>query len=92
MPATPAEVANDLFAQARYFAKRDDTVARLCTVAARLIRAKAAGELYDDRAYRDVEVALIKRVAERGGAPEREAQITKSLRRALETLQTLRTE
>jgi putative intracellular protease/amidase len=92
MPATPAQVANDLFAQARYFAKRDDAVARLCTVAARLIRAKAAGDPYDDRAYQDLEVALIKHVAASKGVPERETQITKSLRRALDTLQTLRAE
>lgn len=90
--ATPAEVANDLWAQATYFARRDDGLARLCKDAARLIRAMVANETLDSRVYADVVSRLAKYVAGHGGMPERENQITKSLRRALETLQTLQAE
>lgn len=92
MPATPAEVANDLAAQARFFVKCDDGLARLCKDGARLIRAMLAKERLDSRIYSDVVSRLATYIALHGGMPERETQITKSLRRAIETLQTLRAE
>lgn len=94
MPATPAEVANDLWAQAAFFAKRDVdldvNIASLCRDSARLIRAMLAKEKLDTRVYGDVVSRLATHIARHGGMPERETQIAKSLRRALETLQTLR--
>lgn len=51
MTATPAQVANDLDAQARYFGKSDVEVARLCRDTARLIRQFIRGERVDGRTY-----------------------------------------
>ena len=90
MPATPAEVANDLAAQAKFFVKRDDEIARLCQDCARLIRASVAGEVIDLRALGECLDRLIDRQAwippERGKA----SQIDRSLHRALLTLEKLR--
>jgi hypothetical protein len=46
---TPAQVANDLAAQAQFWAKRDRDIALLCADAARVIRAYQAGEKVDGR-------------------------------------------
>lgn len=51
MTATPAQVANDLAAQGRFWDRRDDHVARACRDCARLIRARLAGEQIDGRTY-----------------------------------------
>lgn len=90
MPATPAEVANDLAAQARFFVKRDDDIAKLCRDSARLIRSILVFELVDEQSFADV----VTRLEKYGRTPPRgvfgASQIAKLLRRALETLQTLR--
>lgn len=51
MSATPAQVANDLAAQAKYWDRRDDHVSRACHQCARLIRAMLAGDPVDGRTY-----------------------------------------
>jgi hypothetical protein len=49
--ASPAQVANDLTAQAVYFARRDAHVERACRDAARMIRRHLAGEPVDGRSW-----------------------------------------
>jgi hypothetical protein len=51
MTATPAQVANDLTAQAVYFARRDAHVERACRDAARMIRRHLLGEPVDGRSW-----------------------------------------
>ena len=51
MSATPAQVANDLAAQAKYWDGRDNHVSRACHQCARLIRAMLAGDPVDGRTY-----------------------------------------
>lgn len=59
MPATPAQIANDLEAQARYFAKRDDRVERACRDAARMIRMLLADEPVDGRTWGGLHTRLL---------------------------------
>ncbi len=49
--ATPAQVANDMAAQASFWEKRDKVIHRACHDSARLIRAFLAGERVDGRTY-----------------------------------------
>ena len=86
MTATPAEVANDLEAQAAFFRKRDEDVSRLCRDSARLIREMLAGERIDGRTWGGVHRRLLDRCALRDG----ETQIGKSLARGLGVLTALR--
>jgi hypothetical protein len=86
MTATPAEVANDLEAQAAFFVKRDDDVSRLCREAARLIRQMLAGEQIDGRTWGGVHRRLCDRIIGRDVG----TQIGKSLSRGLDTLTALR--
>jgi hypothetical protein len=86
MTATPAEVANDLEAQARFFVKRDDDVSRLCREAARLIRQMLAGERVDGRTWAGVH----RRLYDRKMGRDQTTQIGKSLSRGLGTLVALR--
>lgn len=51
MTATPAQIANDLAAQAQFWQRRDDHAARACRDCSRLIRAMIAGEAVDGRTY-----------------------------------------
>jgi hypothetical protein len=51
MTATPAEVANDLAANAAFFQKRDEPTAQACRDCARMIRAVLAGETVDGHSY-----------------------------------------
>jgi hypothetical protein len=51
MTATPAQVANDLAAQGRWWDKRDRDVAHACEDGARLIRRLMAGEHVDGRTF-----------------------------------------
>lgn len=51
MTASPAQVANDLAAQARFWDRRDDNVAQACRDCARVIRAMLAGDQIDGRTY-----------------------------------------
>jgi hypothetical protein len=46
---SPAQVANDLAAQARFWEKRDRDIHKLCADAARVIRSYLAGEKVDGR-------------------------------------------
>ena len=84
MMATPAQVANDLAAQADYFAKRDHDIAQLCRDSARVIRAMIAGQPVDGRTLRGV----MTRLQGYNGRPRAAvpSQIDKSLERALKTL------
>ena len=88
MTATPAQVANDLAAQATFFAKRDDNIASLCRDSARLIRALIGGQAVADLTY----ARVIWRLEDytfrpRAAVP---SQIDKSLDRALVTLTELK--
>ncbi|HAW49174.1 MAG TPA: hypothetical protein DCX34_18405 [Roseovarius sp.] len=49
--ATPAQVANDMIAQARYFKGRDKAIFKACTDAARVIRLHLDGQKVDGRTY-----------------------------------------
>ena len=49
--ASPAEIANDMAAQAAYWAKRDRRITNACLDAARVIRAFLSGERVDGRTY-----------------------------------------
>lgn len=51
MSATPAQMANDLAAQAKYWDGRDDDVSRACHQCARLIRAMLTGDPVEGRTY-----------------------------------------
>jgi hypothetical protein len=82
--ASPAEVANDLTAQAAFFAKRDHDIAQLCRDAARLIRAIIAEQDVDGRTARGVMVRLQNYNAR--PRPAVESQIDKSLYRGWMTL------
>lgn len=86
MTAPPAEVANDLEAQAAFFRKRDEDVSRLCRDSARLIREMLAGTRIDGRSWGGVH----RRLLDRCSWKDSETQIGKSLRRGLATLTALR--
>jgi hypothetical protein len=88
MAATPAEVANDLIAQATYFARRDDDIASLCRDSARLIRAMMGGQTVDERTYARVSFRL--QGYNSRPRPAVQSQIDKSLHRALVTLTDLK--
>lgn len=88
MPATPAQVANDLDAQAAYFLKRDADIARACRDAARLIRQHLAGEPVDGRTWGGLHTRLLNQIGQYHAKPG--AQIAKSMTRGLETLYELR--
>jgi hypothetical protein len=86
--ATPAEVANDLDAQAKFLAKRDDDLASLCRDSARLIRAMIAGQAFCERTYSRVHFRLQGfNSRPRSSVP---SQIDKSLYRAQVTLTDLK--
>ena len=59
--ATPAEIANDMAVQARYWQGRDESfgVALACRDAARIIRAYLAGERVDGRTYGGLQRRLL---------------------------------
>lgn len=85
MTATPAQVANDLAAQTRYYDRRDDDLARACRDCARLIRAFIAGEKVDGRTYTGVHTRMLTM----NGRYVGDTPISKSVNRGLTTLQTL---
>ncbi|MCA3488690.1 MAG: hypothetical protein IOD05_19885 [Rhodobacter sp.] len=88
MTATPAQVANDLAAQATFFAKRDDNIACLCRDSLWLIRALIGGQAVDERFHARVILRLEDYTFRpRAAAP---SQIDKSLDRALVTLKALK--
>lgn len=84
MPATPAQVANDLDAQAAYFLKRDDDIARACRDAARMIRQHLAGEVVDGHTWGALHTRLLNQIGRYHDRPE--AQIARSMTRGLEAL------
>lgn len=86
MTATPAEVANDLDAQAAYFRKSDEDVSRLCRACAGLIRDYLAGRAVDGRTFYGVH----RRLCDRTIGRDCETQIGKSLARGRQTLEALR--
>jgi len=92
MPATPAEVANDLAAQARFFVKRNDDIAKLCRDAELLIRAWVAGEVVDDLELSQCMAKLIHLEVWKEPEPGKSSQIYRSLHRALRMLEKLRAE
>lgn len=49
--ASPAEIANDMAAQAVYWSRRDGKIEAVCWDAARIIRAFLAGDLVDGRTF-----------------------------------------
>lgn len=87
--ASPAEVANDMAAQAAFWARRDKDIARACDDAARVIRAFLAGERVDGRTYGGLRRRLLDLSSGRRWA---HYGIISSLDRARKTLETLREE
>lgn len=83
--ATHAQIANDLAAQAAFWDRRDDDIARLCRDCARLIRAMLDGQTLDGRTYHGVHRRLLS-----GYQNRTEAAIGRSLSRGLDALQELR--
>ena len=88
MTATPAQIANDLEAQARFFAKRDDRVARACRDAARMIRQHLAGEAVDGRTWGGLHTRLLDLTTLKGRYAD--TQIDTSMSRGLRCLYELR--
>ncbi|QYK42854.1 MAG: hypothetical protein KF887_07060 [Paracoccaceae bacterium] len=88
MPATPAEVANDLAAQGAFFLRRDEDVARACREAARVIRKLLAGEHVDGRTWHGLQDRMTWLDFRFRSQPD--TQIAKSISRGLQTLRDLR--
>lgn len=88
MTATPAQIANDLEAQGRFFAKRDDRVERACRDAARMIRRHLANEAVDGRTWGGLHTRLMELTS--GTGRYSGTQIHKSLSRGLQCLYELR--
>lgn len=84
--ATPAQVANDMEAQARYWQKRDKVIARACADSARVIRAFIDNEHVDGRTYGGLHRRLLDLVHSRRGA---QFNASPNFDRALSTLQQL---
>lgn len=90
MPATPAQVANDLEAQAGFFRKRDQFITDACQDSARMIRKLIADEQIDGRTWAGLHTRLLNFTS--SGRGRSDTQIAKSLRRGLATLVELRKE
>lgn len=88
MSATPAQIANDLEAQARFFAKRDDRVARACRDAARMIRRLLVNEQVDGRTWGGLHTRLLDLTTTKGRYAG--TQIDTSMSRGLQCLYQLR--
>lgn len=86
--ASHAEIANDLAAQASFWTRRDDDVARLCRDSARLIRALLDGQAVDGRTYAGVHARLLSRIDRYRGRTE--TAIARSLARGLVAMTELR--
>ncbi len=84
--ASPAEIANDMAAQAAFWQKRDKHVHRACDDAARMIRAYMVGERVDGRTYGGLHKRLLDLTTSRRYA---HFGITDNLDRALRTIQIL---
>lgn len=90
MGASPAEVANDLWAQGTYFQRRDDDVSKLCFDAAHLIRDFLAVKPIDGRRFYGVMSRIVSCLVDRPMRYSADSQIAKSLARARVTLDALR--
>ena len=84
MTATPAQVANDLEAQANYWLGRDKEVSRTCYNAARVIRQRLGGERVDGRTWGGLHRRLLN--LELSLRSQSGSQIGKSVSRGLQTL------
>lgn len=87
--ATPAQVANDLAAQAGYWAGRNDDLSRDLRQAAHMVRQFLSGAPVDGRTYRGLQTRLSNRLSSGAGVFP---QAQPSLRRGIETLRLLRAE
>ncbi|MDK3072753.1 hypothetical protein QO034_06495 [Sedimentitalea sp. JM2-8] len=87
--ASPAEIANDMAAQAVFWQKRDKNIHRACDDAARMIRAFMAEERVDGRAYHGLHRRLFDLSVSRRWA---HYGINDHLDRALRTIQILNRE
>ncbi len=87
--ASPAEIANDMAAQAAFWQKRDKQVYRACDDAARMIRAFLAGAYVDGRTYGGLQKRLFDLIVSRRYAGY---GITDNLDRALRAIQILKRE
>lgn len=85
MTATPAQVANDLDAQARFFAKREADLAQALWDCARLLRAYQHGDKVDGRTYAGVHHRMSTMETRYRGRSD--TQIAKSLTRGRLTLE-----
>jgi len=84
MSASPAQVANDLDAQAAFFAKREADLTQACRDCARAIRTMLNDGKIDGRTYGGVYQRMLNMdLRYRNRA---ETQISKSIRRGLWTL------
>lgn len=84
MTATPAQVANDLDAQAAFFAKREADLAAACRDCARAIRAMLNDGKIDGRTYGGVQQRMLNMDSRYRNRAE--TQIAKSISRGLSTL------
>lgn len=89
MSATPAQIANDLAAQAAFFDRRDDRVAKACRDAARMIRQHLAGEAIDGRTWGGLHTRLLDLTGK--GDRYNGTQIERSMSRGLQCLMAFRT-
>lgn len=87
--ATPAEVANDMAAHARYWQKRDAAIFRVCEDASRLIRMYLDGQKVDGRTYGGLHRRLLDQALRLRRAPY---QGVPDLDRARAVLERLRSE
>jgi hypothetical protein len=84
---SPAQVANDLAAQARFWEKRDRDIHALCADAARVIRAYLADERIDGRTRNGVYGRLLDRETRTGRGLVGGEQLQTSLLRGRLTLE-----
>lgn len=87
MSATPAQVANDLDAQAAFFDKREADLAQACRDCARAIRAMLNDGKIDGRTYTGVHTRMMNMEARYRA--RRDTQIAKSITRGLTNLQVM---
>jgi hypothetical protein len=83
--ASPAEIANDMSAQAAYWVRRDKKVGRACLDAARVIRAFLSDEQVDGRTYYGLHRRLLDLEARAARSSFRFPNFTRA-RNALEAL------
>lgn len=87
MTASPAQVANDLHAQAAFFDRREADLAQACRDCARAILTILHDGRIDGRAYTGVHTRMMNMEVRYRGRPD--TQIAKSISRGLRTLQAM---